>query len=479
MFASFVIILLSVRIYICKSCGSFLLLCARESGFFNFVFKERKNKSIVFFYRCFGSDNFVLLHLMTSSNETDILSRRSASHGILLSTNISGSELEFFDCLMSGYFHFGIDVPSLAIPQHPTLDNIMAAELQTLKVLSEPIIEKYFFIGNFLTNPMVFRWGNNVDYYRMDTVIGFSDGEGVRDALRIVQMSLTAVIGKGFTLADFIIVGSVNPKVLTLAVPQHTKFMAQDGRALYIPQVDAFLLVYTIPHPSHMVMPGISLMRHEDDGRVNFGPSMRLRPPEWPSFSGREKNWSPFLYNNTVYFIKSINPLIIVGTHGLGSLLINITNFTTMNDADEKIGSTYVVSASLYLPAIDFGHGSLRGGTPAQLINDSFYLSFFHTQTRLIGSAFSTYFMGCYTFSATPPFTMRKISRFPIVDERFYTGPWNTRFKNRKIDYVVFPMNFIIEGDMVYLSLGYQDMQGWVITLNLQKLLTTMRDFES
>ena len=97
-------------------------------------------------------------------------------------------------------------------------------------------------------------------------------------------------------------------------------------------------------------MPGISIMRRDHDGRVIFGLSMRIRPPEWPSFSGREKNWSPFVYNDTVYFIKSINPLVVVGVREMDTVLTQFINMTTSNDLVEKIGSTFVVSTASYIP---------------------------------------------------------------------------------------------------------------------------------
>ena len=121
------------------------------------------------------------------------------------------------------------------------MGGFLTVELNTLKALSEPVIQHCFFIGTFLTNPMIFRWGNEVDYYRMDTVIGYRDEAGFRDTLRIVKVSLTAalpLLGNGGSLYGSLVVDSVttSPGLQLLSSPQYTNFMAQDGRSIYIPR---------------------------------------------------------------------------------------------------------------------------------------------------------------------------------------------------------------------------------------------------
>ena len=121
------------------------------------------------------------------------------------------------------------------------MGGFLAVELSTLKALSKPVIQHCFFIGTFLTNPMILRWGNDVDYYRMDTVIGYRDEVGFRDTLRIVKVSLAAalpLLGDGGSLYGSLVVDSVttSPGLQFLASPQYTSFMAQDGRAIYIPR---------------------------------------------------------------------------------------------------------------------------------------------------------------------------------------------------------------------------------------------------
>ena len=70
-------------------------------------------------------------------------------------------------------------------------------------------------------------------------------------------------------------------------------------------------------------------------------------------------------------------------------------------------------------------YGELRGGTPAVLINNSFYFSFFHSSNEPKESGddvLKTYVMGAYVFCKKPPFKILKISALPIVHNSMYTG---------------------------------------------------------
>lgn len=97
---------------------------------------------------------------------------------------------------------------------------------------------------------------------------------------------------------------------------------------------------------------------------------------------------------------------------------------------------------------------------------------------------YNTYVFGAYTFSSNPPFKLLSISPIPILNEQLYTGilimstsilviyinftyiykgKWNV-IKNRKLDYIVFPMSIFFEDDsdesIINLSFGHQDAYG-------------------
>ena len=60
-------------------------------------------------------------------------------------------------------------------------------------------------------------------------------------------------------------------------------------------------------------------------------------------------------------------------------------------------------------------------------------------------------------FDSQPPFAIRAISPTPIVHETMYSGPWaNLPRSFYHIDYVAFPMSYVIENGSVILLYGKQ-----------------------
>lgn len=140
------------------------------------------------------------------------------------------------------------------------------------------------------------------------------------------------------------------------------------------------------------------------------------------------KNWSPFLYNNSVHFIQCLNPLHI----------------TTLSDEERsrRNPKDYVMmdQVSFSPHVVDWWKlGELRGGSPAHLINDREYLTFFHSLIHLPDQGRGTYWMGALTFSAHPPFRLLRISSAPLVDDELYQGPW----MRQRFDYVYYPVAFL------------------------------------
>jgi hypothetical protein len=150
---------------------------------------------------------------------------------------------------------------------------------------------------------------------------------------------------------------------------------------------------------------------------------------------------------------------------------------------------------------VDYGHtvslteatnfcwpwGAVRGGTPLQLVNGE-YLGFFHTMTNLGSRLVATYVMGAYTVSAEPPFRLTSMSHYPLVPEQLLFGQWTYP----RIDFCFFPMAFEYQlevptsqtktsgegggsgGGEIHLSLGRNEREGWVITLDYDELKAGM-----
>lgn len=97
----------------------------------------------------------------------------------------------------------------------------------------------------------------------------------------------------------------------------------------------------------------------------------------------------------------------------------------------------------------------LRGGTPPTLVNDE-YIAFFHTAVPWQKPK-RRYFMGAYTFDATPPFALRRITPIPLLigsesDFRSLGGPL-----------VIFPGGAILSNNEWLIVFGVNDEAcGWI-----------------
>lgn len=197
----------------------------------------------------------------------------------------------------------------------------------------------------------------------------------------------------------------------TISRWNETSIVGEDPRFLSIDE-RRFRVYYTYPAPSWDVsrMGMMELTYNESSHRLDVT-ALRYRiQPTYPKHTNTHKeshkNWSPFLFHGHPLLIQSINPLVVVNETEIESKDGSSTSTTTTTTVAE------VVSYSK-LPRIKWPYGSLRGGTNCILINDSYYLSFFHTKTHFDSSYMATYVMGAYTFSNSIPFQLLSISTYP------------------------------------------------------------------
>ena len=113
---------------------------------------------------------------------------------------------------------------------------------------------------------------------------------------------------------------------------------------------------------------------------------------------------------------------------------------------------------------MSLGLGSLRGSTPP-ILDDGEYFAFFHSSivtssASSFGYEMYFYFMGAYTFSATPPFPNHKNQcsahqrMTPFIPIPLFT---NVSF---------FPGGCVIADDFVYVAYGKDDCEIWIATLD-------------
>lgn len=164
-----------------------------------------------------------------------------------------------------------------------------------------------------------------------------------------------------------------------------------------------------------------------------------------------QKNWVPLVWNKNLLFGYSINPHEILQPNLL-------------------TGECYSVYKTN--PPIDWNFGILRGSGPALLV-DGEYLAFFHSgipippELKELPDAWF-YFMGAYTFTPDPPFTVTKMTPIPIFNDGFYIP----EAKDKK---VIFPGGFVDAGDFIYLAYGKDDKEIWIATLDKKTLKETLK----
>ncbi len=181
----------------------------------------------------------------------------------------------------------------------------------------------------------------------------------------------------------------------------------------------------------------------------------------------REKNWTPFSPNGKdLYFVYTINP------HEILKLVSPQTN--------ELCPATMPEERS-HLSDNDWPKkwGTLRGGTPPQLVEGQ-YLSFFHSSFA-DPRGIVWYVMGAYTFEPVAPYRITKISPYPILFKGIYDTP-HQNTANCAVR-AIYPAGFILqhqEGrDLIHLSCGENDSAVKIITLDQKALLHSLHPVES
>jgi predicted GH43/DUF377 family glycosyl hydrolase len=158
-----------------------------------------------------------------------------------------------------------------------------------------------------------------------------------------------------------------------------------------------------------------------------------------------QKNWLPFVWNNTLLLSYAMHPQEI--------LYPNL-----------KSGECYRLYETY--PDITWNYGKLRGSSPPLLV-DGEYLAFFHS--GIFFSLFPNeeelwyYFMGAYTFSADPPFTITKMTASPIMEEGFY-------FPGAAWKKVIFPGGYVVSDAHIFMAYGRNDCEVWIATIDKQAL---------
>lgn len=271
--------------------------------------------------------------------------------------------------------------------------------------------------------------------------------------IRDKQTGLANKIGFCWLDEDFNLMSE--PKVLSVNIQNRKKpTKEQDPRLLVIQE--RLLIIYSDvldiekPDTHRMYV-----------GEVQYdGENFSLEEPEClEQFEGEkpqrwEKNWVPFEYNEQLHLAYSIVPHFI---------LRPVFGTKSCETVASSVGS------------VVWNWGHIRGGTPALKQGDE-YLAFFHSSKNMKtlhsrGKNITHYFIGAYTFSASLPFQVTRISASPIIAKNFYEG---SQYKTWKPLRCVFPCGYVADENFIWLAYGRQDHEVWIAKIDKPKLLNSL-----
>lgn len=250
---------------------------------------------------------------------------------------------------------------------------------------------------------------------------------------------------------------SIPQMLFTEADNSSIPFRSEDARLLTVGK--RLYIIYSDNHDEVITEGGFRMYVSElkYDGEF-FYPSLpeRLSCYEGENSHRREKNWVPFSYKKNLLLAYSINPHLIF---------------------KPQFGTETCETISWSRGDIHWPWGELRGGTQALLIDDCQYLGFFHSSIFTAtchseGKNVLHYFIGAYTFAASPPFQITQISPEPIIGKGFYHG--NIYKPYWKPVQVVFPGGFIFDDCFIWIAYGRQDHEIWIAKLDKHGLLNNL-----
>ena len=201
-------------------------------------------------------------------------------------------------------------------------------------------------------------------------------------------------------------------------------------------------------------------------------PSGLILPPDMDITKvHREKNWVPFIHEDSIHFMYYINPPIVIRVP---------KHVDAVGTGDIR---TEFVSASNVNSSIRWRYGEMRGGTSAVYLPEmGAHIGFFHSRIhfkdpnagrpRIKGSKpfLSIYYMGCYVFAAQPPFAVQFISVVPVVGPGFYN--FSAMEHTRQI---IWPAGLVVQPDAFIVSYGKSDSAIGVSRFNRRKLMETLQ----
>lgn len=168
-----------------------------------------------------------------------------------------------------------------------------------------------------------------------------------------------------------------------------------------------------------------------------------------------QKNWSPFVHNDRLHLIYSIDPYIVLEWHEQKKQVTTVYRSVTKAQSKWKFGI-------------------IRGGTPVIYIKEyDAYLTFFHSSQAYKpnepewevrqGPPWRIYYVGAMLIDNKPPFAIKAMTTQPLTFDGMY--------KDKSSNYhIIFPTGIVENGDDILISAGYQDSQALILKVSKQEL---------
>jgi hypothetical protein len=426
-------------------------------------------------------------YLAKLSNDTVFLVHRGKYHQFpnefqeeaALAVGVNISDIHHISVQHLHQLQKGENIPVLHVAGARNIDSIMSVVLTANKILQGRFIENFTLVGGYI-NPDILSFHGR---YLLSTCLtwklpGLNEGKPQEDRIQFRWVNLplleyhteAAINNETGQLEEVSFLG-LNNHIQDI---NNIKIMGQDPRFIPISD-DRFYVTFNNRYSS---VPGVrmglaEMYINKELGKLDI--RRVVTEIEYPHSTVNEKNWAPFTLSSPsatlppeispdIYFVQNINPLRVVK--------VNLSDVVDNSSLKQRVPHYLVSEAPLALHGYRFG--TLRGGTNVVDLGDR-YIAFFHSVYRLSGSFLTTYWFGCYTFTKNPPYRLLGISPEPIMHETLYQGQWHPVYRNRYLDYVVFPMGLKKLGsNSLLLVYGHQDLRGYSATFDTKRLLQSL-----
>lgn len=212
------------------------------------------------------------------------------------------------------------------------------------------------------------------------------------------------------------------------------------------------LMTYSSHDAVSYMVAAVLIDRHKDDKIIQKPIPFRLSPR---TFQTHQKNWMPFVHNNKLHMIESVNPHIV---HEYTLLAPNPNQPIVCSN-------TY---KSNYPKDEWFFPDFKRGNCPPLLMEDGNYLSTFHTVQKIGKMHF--YDNGAYVFEGRPPFKILRMANKTYLPAEAAT---EKHYRKEGVIQVCFPLGMLEHQNNLLISYGDNDSAVKIMKTSIDDMTRT------